>query len=55
MLSKSEKLREAYELKEQFFKLTAEKIDKKEAIRKWIKLTLAYNLKQFNKLIEMMV
>ena len=53
MLSKSEKLREAYELKEQFFKLTEEKIDKKEAIREWIKLTLAYNLKQFNKLTEM--
>lgn len=53
MLSKSEKLREAYELKEQFFELMEKMTDKKAAIAKWIKLTLAYNLKQFNKVTEM--
>ena len=53
MLSKSEKLREVYELKEQFFKLVEEVADKKVAIKEWIKLTLVYNLKQFNKLAEM--
>lgn len=53
MLSKSEKLRKAYELKEQFFKLVEEDKDKKVAIKEWIKLTLIYNLKQFNEVAEM--
>ncbi len=54
MLTVSEKLREAYELKEAFYELMEKEKDKKEAIKKWIKIEVAYNLKEYNKVAEMM-
>lgn len=54
MLQKSEKLRKAHELKEAFLKYTREIKDKKLAIKTWIRLVMAYDVKAFNKLTEMM-
>ena len=47
MLTVSEKLREAYELKEAFYELMEKEKDKKEAIKKWIKIEVAYNLNEY--------
>ena len=52
MLTVSEKLREAYEIKEAFYELMEKEKDKKEAIKKWIKIEVAYNLKEYNKVAE---
>lgn len=52
MLTVSEKLREAYELKEAFYELMEKEEDKKEAIKKWIKIEAAYNLEEYNKVAE---
>lgn len=52
MLTVSEKLREAYELKEAFYELIEKEKDKKEAIKKWIRIEVAYNLKEYNKVSE---
>ena len=54
MLQKSEKLRKAHELKEAFLKYTREIKDKKLALKTWIRLVMAYDVKAFNKLTEMM-